>query len=45
MYIVDLGFGEYVEFETLEDASKFCDEVCKKTGEILDIRKKAQEEK
>ena len=40
MYIVDLGFNEYVEFKTLEEATKFCNEVFKKTKEVLSIEKK-----
>ena len=39
MYIVDLGFDEYVVFETLEDATKFCNEVFDKTKEVLSIEK------
>lgn len=39
MYRVDLGFGEYLEFGTLEDAIKFCNEVFNKTREVLSIEK------
>lgn len=39
MYRVDLGFGECLEFETLEDAIKFCEEVFSVTKEVLSIVK------
>lgn len=43
MYRVDLGFNEYVEFKTLDEAMTFCDEVFYKTREILSIEKVTDE--
>lgn len=39
MYIVDLGFGECLVFETLEDAIEFCEEVFSVTNKVLNIVK------
>lgn len=42
MFIVDLGFGEYLEFETLEQAISFCNEVAKETKIILSIEQRGE---
>lgn len=36
-YVVDIGFGEYVEFDSLQAATEFCNEVADKTKIILSI--------
>lgn len=37
MYVIDVGFNDYIAFKTMKEAQKFCNEVAKETSEILSI--------
>ncbi len=37
MYMIDVGFNDYISFKTVKEAISFCNEVAKETNEILSI--------
>lgn len=37
MYVIDVGFNDYIAFKTLKEAEEFCREVANETKEILSI--------